>query len=433
MESRFGVFNMTGCPYITDAPGTARNQGLRPGMIVNSQPKQLTLNQDGQILWQADASNPLPGLPLATIRKGSAQLSPDVDLIESDLLKDQDSAPVAAFVKAWLDQHIATVLAPLPGLAVAEGITGPAKDIAVLLHDALGILPRQDLEPFIAGLDPEARKVLRQRHVRLGPVLVFVPELNKPAAVKLRGLLWWLWNDRVLPAPLPKDGVVSVVVDEAAIDPVYHRAIGYPVYGGRAIRVDMLDRLISAIYDNAKDGTFKATHAMAEWMGCSIPDLYKIIEAMGHRKIADPAEQSAEQVAVATPVADTPAEAPVEVPAEAVAEVPAAAPVVVVKPELATFRLKRGKANEAARPPRERTPRSERTGPERKAPESFKAKDKDRSKEKHSDKPRGKPRDKDGRKDKFEKKPVSFEALPKQMADSPFAMLEQLKSGMKDK
>lgn len=371
-------------------------------MIVNSQPKQFRLQDDGQILWQADASNPLPGQPVARVKKGESQLKPKVVLIETELLQGQDKDAVAAFIQSWLEQHIATVLEILYGLTKEEGIDGPAKAIAQKVHDALGILPRQDLESDIAGLDPETRKVLRQRHVRLGPILVFVPELNKPAAVRLRALLWWLWHDRPLPAPVPKDGAVSVVVDEAQSDPLYYRAIGYPLYAGRAIRVDMLDRVISAVYDSAKDGSFKATHAMAEWLGCSIPDLYKVLEAMGHKKTHDPADA----------------------PAPVAAPVPAA-PAQPVKPELATFKLKRGKANEAERAPR--PPRESR-------PEKPKFEKKPEHNQGHNKDRKFKSRDKD-KKDKFareEKKPVSFEARPKHVEDSPFAVLQQLKAGNKD-
>ncbi|MGZ9097233.1 MAG: hypothetical protein ACXW30_02925 [Micavibrio sp.] len=395
-------------------------------MILNSQPKQLTLKDDGQILWQADASNPLPGQPVAILRKGAAQLKPEIDLIDSDQLQGQDKAALVDFIKGWMDQHINNVLGTLMGLIKEEGIEGQARGIAFQLHEALGILPRQDLESLIAGLDPEARKVLRQRHVRLGPVLVFVPELNKPAAVKLRALLWWLWHDRTLPAPVPKDGVVSMVIaDETMIDPVYQRAIGYPVYGGRAIRVDMLDRLISAIYDGAKDGTFKATHAMAEWMGCSIPDLYKIIESMGHKKTFDPAEQPVAEIAVEAPKAEEIAVAetvPVVGEETPPVEAVASAPVPAVKPDLATFRLKRGKANEAARPPR--APRPQQTAATEK---------KERPAFKKDDKFKGRPKLKGGKPEREERKPTSFEARPTHVEDSPFAVLQQLKAGMKDK
>ncbi len=390
-------------------------------MILNSQAKQLRLQDDGQVLWQADASNPLPGKPIAQIRKGDGPLNPDIDLLEADVLQEQDRDAVRAFVKTWLDQHIATVLEKLMALTKEEGPAGPAREIALKVHEALGIIPRQDLESLIAGIDPEARKTLRQNHIRLGPVLVFIPDLNKPAAVRLRALLWWLWKDRPLPAPVPKDGAVSVVVDEMQIDPFYYRAIGYPVYGERAIRVDMLDRVISAVYDSAKDGSFKATHAMAEWLGCSIPDLYKVLEAMGHKKGHDPAEQ---QPVVESSSAPLPVESvAVEEIISLAAESPTPAlPVLAKKPELATFRLKRGKANQAERSPHERHSRP--------APRAEGEKKPDRS-----SRPREKIREKKGRHDREreEKKPLSFEALPSRVEDSPFAILQQMRSGMKDK
>ena len=46
--------------------------------------------------------------------------------------------------------------------------------------------------------------------------------------------------------PLPPTGRVSVPAD-AGIDPAYYTAISFPVAGPRAIRVDMLDRLISRL------------------------------------------------------------------------------------------------------------------------------------------------------------------------------------------
>jgi ATP-dependent RNA helicase SUPV3L1/SUV3 len=69
-------------------------------------------------------------------------------------------------------------------------------------------------------------------------------------------LLWALWNERLLPVEVPKDGIVSAKVEDKAIDRDFYQSIGYPVYGGRAIRIDMLDRVISAVYDVAEQGKF---------------------------------------------------------------------------------------------------------------------------------------------------------------------------------
>lgn len=161
-------------------------------MIISSQPKQLRLQDDGQILWQIDASNPLPGIPVARVVKGDTMLLPRAELLAGDLPGVEDRDATQAFIQAWLAQHVATVLEVLNGLKKADDADGPVKEIAQKVYDALGTLPRQDIEALIAALDPETRRGLRQRHIRLGPVLVFVPELNKPAAVRLRALLWWL-------------------------------------------------------------------------------------------------------------------------------------------------------------------------------------------------------------------------------------------------
>lgn len=304
--------------------------------MLNALDKQFKLTDGGTILFQPDPTNPLPGKVIGTVKKGTGQLIPDA------VFADGLSQDEAERGRAWLRSYIGEVLQPLVALADEEPIQEQARTITLKLQEALGILPRSALEEAIAGLDEAGRAALRQRKVRLGPVLVFLPSLNKPAAVRLRALLWTVWRGGALPADFPPDGTTSVSVADKNIDPVYYRAIGYPVYGPRAIRVDMLDRLISAVYDSADKGIFKARHDMAEWLGCSIPDLYAVLEAMGHVKEHDPADQAP---------ADNDQPEKTEEAGEAVAEKPA---LPQEKPDLATFRLRRGKAY--GQPPREKAP-----------------------------------------------------------------------------
>lgn len=366
----------------------AARSALRPEirkrvtMLANAEDKQFRLNDQGQVLFQTDPTNPLPGQPVATLRKGSGLLQPDIDVLDSNLLEGQDKTAIAERLATWLKAHIASVLESLMALNDEQGLQGAARGIAYQIYEAMGILPRADLEEMIAGLDDAGRAALRAKKVRLGPVLVFLPALNKPAAIRLRALLWSLWHGAPVPAPVPADGVTSIsVVDVDSVNPVFYRAISYPVYGPRAIRVDMLDRVISAVYDSAKEGKFQATHAMAEWMGCSIPDLYAVLEAMGHKKIEEQVEEKAEpEQSVESAVEEKLAE-----PVEAAA---AAAEKPQTKPELATFLLRRGKAygkakpafekkkprpEKAAKPRRDKKEKSERK-PERERVVSAKAK-----------------------------------------------------------
>lgn len=408
----------------------------RLNIMLNADLKQFSLEKDGSILYRQDITNPLPGQPVGKVRKGSALLQPDVEVQDSPLLEGQDREAVAVKLREFLAGHIGTVLEPLKGLEAqeGEGVDGNVRGISFQLHESLGIRQRSELESMIAGLTPEGRKALRQRRVRLGPVLVFIPDLNKPAAVRLRALLWNVWHDKDLPAATPPDGMTSMKVENADAD--FYRAIGYPVYGPRAIRVDMLDRVISAIYDSAKDGTFKAQHQMAEWLGCPIPDLYAVLEAMGHKQIEETAVKTAEASPDTTSETVVPEEtksedavAPQTVTSEGEAlEAPAVIalaaegkPAAPAKPELATFRLRKGRAygNTAPRPERKPRPQHASQGDRPKTDSRPPRKDH------HKDKRKGKPEPR-------EQKERVISAPSRVQVDSPFAILKQMKINEKD-
>jgi ATP-dependent RNA helicase SUPV3L1/SUV3 len=431
------------------------------------QDKQFRLNDAGEVLFQPDPTNPLPGQPVATLKKGEGLLAPAIVLNDGDVpVALTDAATAQTRLNEWIVAHVNAVLGPLVGLgADAADVDTPVAHISRRLQTALGILPRAELEEFIEKLDSDGRRDLRTRRVRLGPVLVSMPDLNKPAAVRLRALLWTLWNDKSLPVQVPADGMVSKVIEPENIDAIYFRSIGYPVYARRAIRVDMLDRVISAIYDNADKGVFKAKHEMAEWLGCPIAELYEILTAMGHSKISDPADAPKPEVkAEEAPAEEKPAEEAVPAAVEApAAETPAAespaveapteiaAPVVQVKPELATFRLRRGRAHEARRD-NNRPPRAEGEG--RQFRNGDKAKGEGYKGHKRKEEGENRPREdrkRDDRKKDFKKGDRPFRDNRKpghedrggredrvvataeaKQADSPFAILNQLKAGRKE-
>jgi ATP-dependent RNA helicase SUPV3L1/SUV3 len=330
-------------------------------------------------------------------------------------------------VQTWLKAHIFALLEPLFALVTDETLPATARGIAYQVFEGTGIIPRSQIEDLIATLDSEGRQALRNKKVKLGPILVFQPDLNKPAAVRLRALLWSLFNGQPLPAPVPRDGAMSVVVDPVAINPDFYRAIGYPVYGTRAVRIDMLDRVINAVYDSAKDGKFQAQHKQAEWMGCPIADLYGVLEAMGHKRI-----QKKEETAVPAIPADAVAAAviaePTEVSPDAAATEEVKAPAA--KPELDWFFLRRGKAHQeqAARAPRPHSEKKFEKRADGQAGEKrdFKKKDSDR---KESDGKRGKfDRNRDNKRGAAKEKPQPrvYTAEAKS-EDNPFAVLKSLK------
>lgn len=358
--------------------------------ILDMKDTQFRLAEDGSISFQAVESNPLPGEVVAQLVKGESVLKPAIKVTNA---KGVDEASLVQRLEAWRDAHIASVLEllvalkePLKQPEAKEGEEAPAplpeitsvvQEILDAVYDSMGILPREQLESLIGKIDADDRRVLRAKRVRLGPILVFIPALNKPAGVRLRGLLWSLYNDQPLPANVPNDGIVSQVVDADA-NKDFYQAIGYPVFGTRATRIDMLDRVICAVYDSAEKGKFRAQHQMAEWLGCPIDDLYAILSAMGHKKIEEPVQDDVPQEEGATENAAS-----------------------QEKPELAEFYLKRGKAFEQG------------------AKKPFKKSDS----KKKSEKPKGK------RNKTSNRAPKVMSAEAKKVEDSPFAVLQQLKTG----
>lgn len=373
-------------------------------LIINSDPKQLRLAENGDITWQKDVTNPLPGEKVATITKGESVIAPKAVLEDNALTQAEVNEGLADYVQNWLNSHVREGLEPLFRLQGDDLTAEPVKNIAQKLFDGLGILPREELQADIDQMDDDMRQMLRPKKLRFGPLLVYLPELKKPAAVRMQALLLTLWNDKPLPAEVPADGIVSFSIKDKDIDADYYRAIGYPVYGPRAMRVDMLDRVVCAVYDSAKDGKFMAQHQMAEWLGSNIEDLYLILEAMGHKKISEPApkEEDGDKAAEASDVK------------EATEDKAADKTQEQVKPDLAIFALKRGKASQKSVERASSGKKKDLSGFSSKPKKKFKPKGK-RSNE------RKEPRER-----------VYTAEAKANPEDNPFAILEQLKVANKD-
>jgi ATP-dependent RNA helicase SUPV3L1/SUV3 len=353
-----------------------------------------SLNPNGEIFWQENSTNPLPGKQVGCVEKGADILAPKA-IANSDKSTED--------LQSWLDNHVRDVLAPIFGLKEQDenALTEAAKNIGDALFDNMGVIHRSEIENFVPNLTPELRQPLRRKRVKMGPILIFLHDLMKPAAVNMRALLWALWNDKNLPMETPADGRVSITIDPESVDRYLYRSIGYPVFGDKAIRIDMLDRVVTDIYDSAKDWQFQAKHQYAEWLGCNIEDLYAVLSSMGHIKIeveADPVQESTGVKPVDVMDAKS---------SEDLENKEAEVKIDQVKPELAFFKLKKGKI-------------STRPGQNRNQNKSFDKNSKKNDRSQAKKKPMKKQHS--GVKT-FSAKPKDSELVD----NNPFAILQQLK------
>jgi ATP-dependent RNA helicase SUPV3L1/SUV3 len=256
---------------------------------------QIVLAADGALRWTGD----LVGKLIA----GDDTLRPRVRVIADDHLTGPARELVQNRLDLWLKTHIEKLLAPIFSLAAAEDVTGMARGVAFQLVESLGVLERQKVAEEVKGLDQPARATLRKYGVRFGAYHIYLPALLKPAPRSLATQLWAIKHE----SPdakgvgdllhLAASGRTSIPVDPETPKALY-RTAGYRICGGRAVRVDILERLADLIRpalswregapgpkpDGVFDGrSFLVTGAMTSLTGASGEDFASILRSLGYR------------------------------------------------------------------------------------------------------------------------------------------------------
>ncbi len=232
------------------------------------------VDERAQVLWR--------GRPVARLVAGTAALAPRLEPAASELLDGPASDKVRRRLDAWLAGYLRATVGPLLG-ADAGALSGPVRGLLFQLGEGLGAVPRRAVARQLQALKPEDRKALAARDVRLGREAVFVRGLLKPRALGARALLWAVHAKQPRVPPAPDGGRVSVVVDEAL--PVgFYAAIGYRVFGRRALRLDIVERVAAAARRLAREGPFEPAAELAALAGCIAEELDEVLAGLGYRR-----------------------------------------------------------------------------------------------------------------------------------------------------
>ncbi|MGF7174357.1 helicase-related protein [Azospirillum doebereinerae] len=291
------VGRLEGFRFVPDAPerseearalATAARRALRDELV-----KRLRVFEqepDGAFALAPDGVLSANAVPVAKLAAGPSVLAPLVVPFDEGMLDQAQRERVRARLDRWLKDHVAARLKPLFALAEAKGLSGTARGLAFQLVEGLGVLPRPPVAPLVEGLEREDRKALGALGVRLGVSHLYLTALAKPGAVALRGLLWAVAKGHPLPVPVPPPGRVSV--EAAGAPPAFWEAIGYPPAGGRALRVDMLDRLETELLTLAraggKAGAVVREVALGQKIGVSAEELGAVLTGLGYaRSVAE--------------------------------------------------------------------------------------------------------------------------------------------------
>ncbi len=232
------------------------------------------LDDGGMVLWRE--------APIARLVPGPDALRPAAELLPTDFLDSAARVSLQRRLAAWLAGFIARGLEPLFAARQAE-LSGPARGLVFQLTEALGSLPRPAVEAQVAALTSADRKILARLDIRLGIESVFLPSLLKPAAQRLRALLWTT-HAGLAPIAAPPPGRVSLPVDTEA-PAAFYEAVGFRRLSGRAVRVDMLERFAAEARKLARQGSFTVPPALLSLLGVPPQDAKTVLEALGYRAV----------------------------------------------------------------------------------------------------------------------------------------------------
>ncbi|BAI73302.1 helicase C-terminal domain protein [Azospirillum sp. B510] len=294
------VGRLEGFRFIPDAPDrsdeaksllTAARRALRDELAKRL--RAFEAEPDEVFALGADGVLSAGSLPVARLAAGPSVLTPLVVPFDEGMLDQAQRERVRARLERWLKDHIAARLKPLFALSAADGLSGAGRGLVFQLVEGLGVLPRAPVADMVERLEREDRKALTGLGVRLGVSHLYLSALAKPAAVSLRGLLWAVSKGHPLPVPVPPPGRVSVEaprakegpVKEGGIPPAFWEAIGYPLAGGRALRVDMLDRLETELLTASKANAPIREVALGQRVGLSAEELGVVLTGLGYLRM----------------------------------------------------------------------------------------------------------------------------------------------------
>ncbi len=225
----------------------------------------------GAIAWQ--------GAFVARLTKGADIVSPAVTVSQSDYLTAEQRERIRRRLVDWVNAQLAEALERLMTLRNAD-LGGVARGIAYRVVEGLGSLPRRHVANDVRGLSKEDRTALRACGVRIGPETLFVPSAVKPKAVGWRALLWALHAERDPIAP-PGAGLVTVPAGDD-LPASFLDCCGYAKLGGRAVRVDVLDRIAVDLQRQSRAGALEIGATQLNLLGLSMEDARPVFEALGY-------------------------------------------------------------------------------------------------------------------------------------------------------
>lgn len=183
---------------------------------------------------------------------------------------------------AWARDLVEQLLAPLRCEEAGE-LTPAGRGVVYQLEQGLGTVRAARAREQLALLTGQDWKTLRGMGVRAGRSVVFVRTLLEPPKTLVRAALCCAWTQKTIPVPAP--GTAAMRVQPGLEDAMW--LTGHPVFGGHALRADLVLRIEGLLARASQNGPFAPPGELAGWIGCDPGELAPILESFGMRHVGE--------------------------------------------------------------------------------------------------------------------------------------------------
>ncbi|GIS10132.1 MAG: helicase [Alphaproteobacteria bacterium] len=275
-------------------------------------------DDDGSILWQNNK--------VAKLTNGETLYSPKIIITNSEFLSDEQIKQIEIRVNEAVEGNIENILSEAINLKnpvlnfeqqkseseknhyvslttddyekkLSDSISGKALGIAYQVYEGLGSAQVNNLSMSTVNLSESDKRNLARLGLRLGVETIYLPNLLKPAAIKLRALLWSVHNQDFPKDASPPDGRVSITI-LPNVKKEFYRALGFVPLGNLALRADIAERLSALIRIEARNGQFRINETMLSIAGATKIQMEEILYDLGYSKCGEEPSTLADQVPI---------------------------------------------------------------------------------------------------------------------------------------
>ena len=232
------------------------------------------INENGQIEWN--------GSVIGRLVRGATPLSPNFDLLASDLLNDHDRRRVEGKLNEWLRVYIRKQLKPLFQLHEAN-LEGAARGIAFRFIEGFGFLPRNWVGDQVKSLTARDHGTFRRLGLKIGRNDLFMPALLKPSLAAIMGTLWSVFYETKTVPYVPNPSIVSFLSEQKQNVGLY-QVMGFRLRGPLFIRVDMLERFIGQIRKLESRGLIQIGPELLNLLGCDEKNIQEVLASLGYEQ-----------------------------------------------------------------------------------------------------------------------------------------------------